>query len=138
MLVDDEEDITSTLKLVLEKDGLAVDAFNDPTLALSSFEAGKYDLVITDIRMPRMGGFDLFRALKNIEPDVRICFFTSFEIHESEFKKTFPNTSVAGLIRKPIAGRALIEEIKAMVSDPDESEAVGHVSEGRSDRSSTA
>jgi two-component system, OmpR family, response regulator ChvI len=119
MLVDDEEDITATLKIILERESYSVDAFNDSRLALSRFQRGRYDLVITDIRMPTMNGFNLYRGLKEIEPEVRVCFFTAFDIYASEFKKTFPETAIVGLIRKPIAGQALIRQIKAMVSDDD-------------------
>jgi DNA-binding response OmpR family regulator len=119
MLVDDEEDITTTLKIILERAGFSVDTFNDSTLALSNFHRDRYDLVITDIRMPVMNGFDLYRGLKEIEPGVRVCFFTAFDIYASEFRKTFPETPIVGLIRKPIAGQALVGKIKAMVAEAD-------------------
>jgi CheY-like chemotaxis protein len=115
MLVDDDQEITKILKRILEREGFTVDAFNNPTLALLRFETGKYDLVITDIRMPEMGGFDLYRGMKKIESDVRVCFLTSFDTYESEFKRLFPKTPVVGLLRKPIAIDTLIKEIEAMI-----------------------
>ena len=115
MLVDDDQEITKVLKRILEKEGFVVDAFNNPTVALSRFEPGKYDLVMTDIRMPEMGGFDLYRGMKKIESDVRVCFLTSFDTHESEFKRLFPKTPVVGLLRKPLTSEALIKGIKTMI-----------------------
>jgi DNA-binding response OmpR family regulator len=119
MLVDDEKDITATLRIALEREGFSVDTFNDSTLALSHFRRGIYDLIITDIRMPVLNGFDLYRGLREIEPCVRVCFFTAFDIYAGEFRKTFPETTITGLIRKPITGQALVGQIRAMLPDAD-------------------
>ena len=55
MVVDDQPDITLTLKIALEEGGgFDVDAFTDPELALSRFKLDLYDLVLTDIKMPKM------------------------------------------------------------------------------------
>jgi DNA-binding response OmpR family regulator len=59
LLVDDEPDITSSLKIGLEDNGFAVDTFNDSVLALSNFQADMYDLVLLDVKMPEMNGFEL-------------------------------------------------------------------------------
>jgi CheY-like chemotaxis protein len=112
MVVDDEEDFTMVLKTVLEEEAYVVDTFNDPALALSGFEAGKYDLVITDIRMPTMNGFDLYRELKKVDRDVRICFLTAFEVYESDFQKLFPKVKVEGFLRKPGSISYLTSKIK--------------------------
>jgi DNA-binding response OmpR family regulator len=68
LVVDDEPDITFTLQSGLEDGGFDVDAFTDPELALSSFKPGLYDLIIIDIMMPKMDGFDLYERLKTVEP----------------------------------------------------------------------
>jgi CheY-like chemotaxis protein len=60
-LVDDERDILVIYKAGLEQNGFLVDGFNDPVQALLSFKAGKYDLALLDIKMPRMNGFELHR-----------------------------------------------------------------------------
>jgi two-component system, OmpR family, response regulator ChvI len=56
MAVDDEADITFTLKKELEKSGLLVDVFNGPTSALSNFKPDYYDLILLDVKMPQMNG----------------------------------------------------------------------------------
>jgi PleD family two-component response regulator len=67
LLVDDELDITLTIKTVLEEsEFLQVEAFYDPALALLRFKAGAYDLALLDISMPEMSGFQLFRKLREI------------------------------------------------------------------------
>jgi DNA-binding response OmpR family regulator len=63
-VVDDEPDITNVLKKGLELHGFAVDTFNDPHAALAGFQLKYYDLMIIDIKMPRINGFDLYRQLK--------------------------------------------------------------------------
>ena len=64
LLVDDDVDITTSLKIGLEDNGFVVDTFNDPLLALSNFKPGVYDLLLFDIRMPQLGGFDLYDKIK--------------------------------------------------------------------------
>jgi CheY-like chemotaxis protein len=65
MLVDDDYDVVYSLKTILEETGLfQVDSYTDPKLALSNFESDRYDLVVLDIRMPVMDGFDLFKNIK--------------------------------------------------------------------------
>ncbi|MFL6395308.1 MAG: response regulator [Nitrososphaeraceae archaeon] len=64
LLVDDDVDITTSLKIGLEDNGFVVDAFNDPLLALSNFKPGIYDLLLFDIRMPQLSGFDLYDKIK--------------------------------------------------------------------------
>ena len=62
-LVDDEHDIALAFKISLENNGFTVDAFNDPEEALSNFKAGLYDLLLIDIKMPKMNGFELYREI---------------------------------------------------------------------------
>ena len=64
MVVDNEKDITITLKIGLEDGGFNVDTFNDPSLALKSFKPNIYDLVLIDIVMPDIDGFVLLCTVK--------------------------------------------------------------------------
>ena len=82
LVVDDESDITLTLKAGLEIVGLFdVDAFSDPEVALKSFKPDFYALVLVDIMMPKMDGFQLYESLKKIDPDVKACFLTASEMY---------------------------------------------------------
>jgi two-component system, OmpR family, response regulator ChvI len=90
MIVDDEPDITTTVKSGLERARFIVDVFNHPDKALSSLEPSKYDAALVDVRMPGMGGFKLSRQINQIDNNVEIYFMTAFEIHAQEFKKIFP------------------------------------------------
>jgi DNA-binding response OmpR family regulator len=119
LVIDDSPDITNAISIGLKGYGISVDAYVDPVEAVSAFKAGSYDLAILDVRMPRMNGFQVYRELKKIDEDLRICFLTAFEIHESEFRKLFPEMTAQLFLRKPITMRALRSKINEMVNlDP--------------------
>jgi CheY-like chemotaxis protein len=98
LVVDDEPDITSGILGCLQ-DRFRVDAFNDPLEALSNFQQGMYDMVLIDIKMPKMNGFELYKAMYGI----------AFEIRASEFKKMFPTTKITCFLKKPFSADDLVE-----------------------------
>jgi two-component SAPR family response regulator len=117
-IVDDESDIALTLKSVLEYNGFIVDMFNDPILALQNFKANFYDLIILDIRMPKMNGFDLYKQIRKIDNKVKVCFLTAwsdFRDYELSRKDTFCKEGEIQLIQKPIENDKLIEQINTIV-----------------------
>jgi DNA-binding response OmpR family regulator len=79
LFVDDEPDLTSLIKMVLECAGFNVNVFNNSYDALIDFKPHLYDLVMLDIVMPKMDGFDLYKELKKLDPDVKVCFLTASE-----------------------------------------------------------
>jgi DNA-binding response OmpR family regulator len=87
LFVDDKLDITQLLKIALELAGFDVDTFNDPSLALKSFRPSRYDLIILDIIMPKMDGFELYEQIRKIDPGVKVCFLTASEMHRKELRK---------------------------------------------------
>jgi CheY-like chemotaxis protein len=96
LIVDDEDDINLLFKMVLEDNGYKVDTFNDPLAALQNFTAGSYDLLLLDIKMPKMNGFELFQKIKMIDENVKICFLTVTKINYDEFrKKVDPTVTIA-------------------------------------------
>ena len=117
MVVDNEKDITITLKVGLEDGGFNVDTFNDPSLALKSFKPNFYDLVLIDIVMPDIDGFDLYERLKKIDPDMKACFLTASEMYHEEFRKVEHFTLNKDLfLQKPISTDDLIKEINKKVN----------------------
>jgi two-component system, OmpR family, response regulator ChvI len=116
VVVDDEPDITNVLKKGLERYGFVVDTFNDPHAVLESFQPGYYDLMIIDIRMPRINGFDLYRQLKKKDTSVKVCFLTAFQIYYEEFRKMFPTIDVKSFIRKPISISNLVNQIDIAIA----------------------
>lgn len=117
LLVDDEPEITTVLTKGLQQFGFEIRAFNSPTQALSNYKAGSYDLVLLDIRMPQMSGFELYRKLKDVDPEAKISI-TAFDIYEEEFKKMFPSYDVKWFIRKPVKVRELADRIKGILTEP--------------------
>ena len=116
LLVDDEKGITEILKTGLEGRGFHVNAYNDPADALASFKSGKYDIVITDIRMPQMNGFELYREIRKIDEKVGICFFTAFDVYNDEFEKMFPQVRVKGFLKKPVTIAQIVARLKEFES----------------------
>lgn len=110
-LVDDERDILIFYKTGLEQNSFLVDAFNDPVQALLSFKAGEYDLVILDIKMPRMNGFELHREIQKIDGNVKVCFITAFVSYYESLKEIFDMPNIDCIIKKPIDIKNLIEKI---------------------------
>jgi DNA-binding response OmpR family regulator len=82
LIVDDEPDVNLAVKIALEENGFQVNTFTDPFLALESFrkEAGMYDLLMLDIKMPDMNGFELYKQIKKIDDKVKVCFLTADEM----------------------------------------------------------
>jgi two-component system, OmpR family, response regulator ChvI len=116
LVVDDDTDITSTFKMILEMNGFEVDAYTSPTLALSNFKPNSYGLLLLDIRMPIMNGFELFRKMKSIDSGVEVCFITAFEDYREEFKESFPMLDEAKyFIRKPKAIQDLVNHVATIL-----------------------
>jgi DNA-binding response OmpR family regulator len=113
LIVDDEVDIANTFKLALECAGFIADVFDDPVKSLSAYKAGAYDLLLLDIRMPQMSGFELYDKIKEIDDNVNVCFVTAYEEYYDEIKKRFPHSEkIELLIRKPIGIEELVKKVK--------------------------
>lgn len=112
LVVDDERDITSVIKKGLKSNGFEVDSYNDPILALEKFRARVYDILIIDIKMPKMNGFELYKKMKEIDNKVKICFLTAIEYYNDEFRMTFPKLTLKCFADKPISIDLLAKIIK--------------------------
>lgn len=123
MIVDDESDILSVIKRGLEsKNDFMVDIFSKADDAIENFQnhpPNYYDLVITDIRMPKVNGFELYRRIKDTNPNMKIAFITAFEINKEEFSKVIPSVDVTHFISKPVSISKLREKIKSILDDND-------------------
>jgi two-component system, OmpR family, response regulator ChvI len=113
LLVDDEVDITTVLKKALEGIGFDIVIFNNPLEVLLDFKAGKFGLIILDIKMPRMDGFTLYEKLRQIDRDAKVYFFTAYNgEYREQFKCRFPDLDVKYFIQKPVSIRTIIKMIK--------------------------
>jgi len=115
LLIDDEPDVTYTIKTILEDNGFKVDSFNDPILAFNYYKVNFYDLVILDIKMPKMDGFELYTKIREKDPKVKICFLTASEMYYEKFRKTRSEigriNGEDSFIQKPIKNEDLIKKL---------------------------
>jgi DNA-binding response OmpR family regulator len=116
-LVDDERDVTYTLEKVLENNGFIVDSYNDPTLALANLKSGSYNLLLLDIKMPKMDGFELYRKIREIDNKVSICFLTASEMFYEEYRKVdgYPILDKEYFIQKPFRTEELIHRLNEIL-----------------------
>jgi two-component system response regulator ChvI len=119
LLVDDEPDIIHVVEMVLEDNGFLVGSYTDPTLALSNFKPGLYDLLLLDIRMPKMNGFELYQKMKEIDSNVKICFFTASELFYEEYRRlgAYPRVDKEYFIQKPFRTKELIRQLNEILLD---------------------
>ena len=113
LALDDDFDIISIIRQLLQRRGFNVFGFTEPSLALEHFKvnASKYRLVISDIRMPQMNGFEFIKKVKEIKPEIKVFLMTAFEINDIEFRRVLPSTRIDEFIQKPIS----IERLNTLV-----------------------
>ena len=116
LAIDDEPDLTMLYKMALEHYGFEVNTFNDPKEALSNYKPGYYDLVILDIKMPKMDGFELYHEIKKKDANAKVCFLTASELYYEEFReKEYSALDKGMFIRKPIDNDELVSEVQKMI-----------------------
>jgi len=105
LLLDDEFDLVTILKQGLERRGFQVFSFTDPVLALEHFKinAVNYNLVISDLRMPGMNGFEFLTKVKEIRSDIKIYLMTAFEVNDLELSVAISPFKIEELILKPFS-----------------------------------
>ena len=120
MLVDDEPDINAALSVVLKRGGYDVDTFENPCIALEKLKPGFYGLIILDVKMPQMDGFELYREIKKVDKKAKICFLTASELYYENFRKEkFTPLDNELFIIKPISNAELLKKIDFILKVPD-------------------
>jgi two-component system sensor histidine kinase VicK len=116
-LVDDDYDHTITFKVGLELAGFEVDTYNDSAIALSNFKPDYYDLLLIDIKMPKIDGFELYERIRKIDAKVKVWFITAYEVYYKTLKevssKSKEETVLDRFIQKPIEINNLVKQIKS-------------------------
>jgi CheY-like chemotaxis protein len=120
LIVDDDSDITTTFKAVIEDSNnrnnpntrIEVYTSNNPIVALSEFKQNFYDLLLVDINMPHMNGFQLCEKILAIDINVRICFMSSVEINREGLREIYPSLGIGCFIRKPMTMDYLLKRIR--------------------------
>jgi len=118
LIVDDDVDVTVTFKVGIEDSNnndankrIEVYTSNDPVVALSQFKPNFYDLLIVDINMPHMNGFELCEKILATDINVKVCFMSSVEIKREALREIYPALSLGCFIRKPVTIDYLVKRI---------------------------
>jgi CheY-like chemotaxis protein len=120
LVLDDDFDLATLVKQILQKDVFKnVFAFTDPLLALEHFRINHkdYSLIVSDIRMPTMKGFEFVREARKIDPKVKILLMTAFEIDDKDLARVLPKPKIDGLIRKPASSKQILNTISNLITD---------------------
>jgi CheY-like chemotaxis protein len=119
LIVDDEPDLTLTFKAGLEEchcDGkkkFEVYTYNNPLRALSEFKPDFYDLMLVDVYMPDMSGFELCEKILEVDPNLRVCFISAAEVNIQALREVYPKLSFGCFIKKPVEMEYLVERLCA-------------------------
>jgi DNA-binding response OmpR family regulator len=122
LLVDDEPDITMVFKTALQDAGFTVQTYQDPIVALAGFTPGYYDLIILDVKMPKMNGFELYTEMLKIDSQIRCCFITAGEMYYDEIRSGQPEIQekyckldTERFFQKPISNIDLVNRINRIM-----------------------
>jgi len=122
LLVDDDPDVTLTFKAGLDGhycgDGdkrrrFEVCTYNDPLLVVREFKPHYYDLLLTDIYMPNMNGFQLYEKIVELDVNIRVCFMSALEVNIRALREVYPNVNLGCFIEKPVSIEYLIKRLSA-------------------------
>jgi CheY-like chemotaxis protein len=121
LIVDDDTDITFTFKKGLEAESsnknnktfFKVYTYNNPLEALSQFKPNFYDLLLVDINMPKMNGFELSTKILELDVNIRICFMSSGLINQEALREQYPSLSFGCFIKKTVTIENLVRKVKS-------------------------
>ncbi|HJT47005.1 MAG TPA: response regulator [Nitrososphaeraceae archaeon] len=118
LVIDDEPDVTLTFKVGLEEYQdtekrriFEVDVYNDPKIAVLQFNPNLYDLLLTDIFMPKMNGLELYHKIVKMDPNIRVCFMSAAEANIEALREVYPNVSFGCFIQKPVTIDKLVTQL---------------------------
>jgi two-component SAPR family response regulator len=120
LIVDNDTDITFTFKKGLEAENnnennkifFKVYTYNNPLEALSKFKPNFYDLLLVDINIPKMNGFEFSTKILELHVNVRICFMSSGLINQEALREQYPSLSFGCFIKKPVTIEYLVRRVK--------------------------
>ena len=114
LIIDDDRDINNLFKIYLEHDDFQVDSYTNPVDALYYFKKDEYDLILLDLKMPKIDGITLYQALKKTDENITICLITADIPYLEQLKEKIPNIEKY-VIHKPILLRSLKDKINELV-----------------------
>ena len=115
LILDDEHDLVTIVKTALEGEKYSVFGFTEPLTALEHFNTNyiNYGLVISDLRMPAMNGFDFIKSVRQIKSEVKVLLMTAFAVEEDpDFTMRLKSHNIDGFLQKPFSVRQLSKTVK--------------------------
>jgi CheY-like chemotaxis protein len=120
LVIDDDKDITLTVKSSFESENdrstngifFQVHTHNFPLLALSEFKPNFYDLLLIDVEMPKMNGFELSTKVLELDPNPKICFMSAADVNYEALREIYPSISFGCFIKKPVSLDYLIKKVR--------------------------
>ena len=119
LLVDDDPDANLSLSILLRDRGFDVDSFTSPSDALKYFRRNYYDLLVLDVRMPNMDGFELYRAIREVDTKAKIWFFAATELDNyrvAELEDMMEELGKECFISKPIENNEILCRINTILT----------------------
>ena len=121
LIVNDHPDIILTFKKGLEAENeyssgkifFQVYAYDDPLLELSEFKLNFYDLLLVDVNMPKVNGFEFSEKILELDLNVRVCYISAGEMNIEALREQYPSLSIGCFIKKPITIENLVRRVKA-------------------------
>ena len=116
LIVDDEKDLLFVYQKALKLAGMEISTFDNPDMAYKEFKENPemYSLLLTDMRMPNMNGYELINKVKAIRPEIKTILISAYDITQDEITRNLnPNIKLDGLICKPIA----LERLREIIID---------------------
>jgi CheY-like chemotaxis protein len=118
LLVDDEPDVCMVYQIVLEDAGYQCISYTDPIKALQEFRPKYYDLILLDIKMPILNGFELCKKIIELDITVHIVFITASEEYYEKFRSQhFPELGKINYIQKPVSNDELVRIVNTIVTN---------------------
>jgi DNA-binding response OmpR family regulator len=115
MIIDDHIDITNLFSTFLEYNGYIIDAYTNPVEAFHNFTKNSHDLIILDLKMPKMGGMTLYHKIKEIDNNVIICFTTADINYIEDLRKGIIDIEKI-VLYKPVLLKDLKNKIDLLLS----------------------
>jgi CheY-like chemotaxis protein len=94
-----------------DKTRFEVYAYNNPLEALSEFKANFYDIMLVDVYMPKMNGFQLCEKILELDVNIRMCFISAAELNIEALREVYPKVSFGCFIKKPVEIEYLVKRL---------------------------
>ena len=121
LIVDDDADVTLTFEAGIEESNndarkrIEVHTANNPAVALSEFKPDFYDLLLVDINMPNMNGFELCEKILVVDINVKVCFMSTVNINREALREIYPTLSLGCFMRKPVTMDYLLKWVRSQL-----------------------